>query len=410
MDISMIGIDFGSADVSRRERFALTASKSLALAQTFVEVHRAAGCVVLSTCNRTEVWCSGLAQGLLPLFLKETGAEEPAPGLFSQRYGEAAVRYLLELGCGMHSQIFGEDQILAQLKEALQHSHEAQLTDAALETLFRTAVTAAKQVKTSVRLSAKDRSVPGRAVSFLEERYGSLAGKRCLVIGNGEMGRLTCERLMEANCEVLMTLRRYRSGEAVIPQGCGVVPYEDRYQYVAEQDFLFSATLSPHHTLEVDRLTEAGIQPGCVLVDFAVPRDIAPEVSALEGVTLIGMDMLGTEPCCDPLELQAAQGILEEAYAGFAGWYTLRRIMPTLKQAAEQTALLTGEKLEKPYRRLSLQGSELHKLQKQVQSASQKAVQALLLGAKEHMMPEEWERCISALEKSARELPERKKG
>ena len=74
-----------------------------------------------------------------------------------------------------------------------------------LETLFRTAIAAAKRVKTQVHLTAKDRSVPESAVSLLERRYGNVEGKKCLVIGNGEMGRMTCELLVRRGCEVLMT-------------------------------------------------------------------------------------------------------------------------------------------------------------------------------------------------------------
>ena len=107
-----------------------------------------------------------------------------------------AVRYLMELGCGIHSQIFGEDQILSQLKQAMAAAREGHYIDSVLETLFRQSVTAAKRVKTSVRLTPEIRSVPGgKPLVCCAEFMSDFRDKKALVIGNGEMGRLTAQLL-----------------------------------------------------------------------------------------------------------------------------------------------------------------------------------------------------------------------
>ncbi|MGI5897339.1 MAG: glutamyl-tRNA reductase [Oscillospiraceae bacterium] len=409
MDVAMVGIDYNSAGVELRERFALTASRGLSLAEVLVRRHGAAGCLVLSTCNRTEVWCSGLDGELLPLVLEETGHTAEHARYFVCRRGSEAVRYLMELGCGMHSQIFGEDQILAQLKEALRFSREHKFAGPVLETLFRTAITAAKQVKTKVRLTVKDTSVPERAIRLLEQRYGGLVGKRCLVIGNGEMGRLTAELLVSKGCEVLMTLRRYRNGQAVIPQGCGIILYEERYHSLPEQDFVFSATLSPHYTLEAGRIRETGFRKGCVLVDLAVPRDIDPAARALEGLTVYDMDDLGAEPSVDPESLRAAKLLLKQAADDFEQWADCRSHVQEVQYVGEQTAKLTAAKLTKPLRKLSLEKGERQWLQSEVEQAACKSLTRLMYGMRKHLGGSEWAACITALEQTVREWTEEQK-
>lgn len=404
MDISMVGIDYNTADVELRERFALTASRGLALAEVLVRRHGAEGCVVLSTCNRTEVWCSGLQGELLPLVLTETGSDTAHAECFISRCGMEAVQYLMELGCGMRSQIFGEDQILSQLKEALCLSREHKLAEPVLETLFRTAITAAKRVKTEVRLTAKDTSVPERAIHLLEQKYGGLKGKHCLVIGNGEMGRLTAELLVEKGCEVLMTLRRYRSGQAVIPQGCGIILYEERYRSLPQQDFVFSATSSPHYTLEAGQICDTGFRKGCVLVDLAVPRDIDPAARRLREIEIYDMDDLGMEPSADPESLREAKLLLQQAVDDFEQWLDCRRHAAEIQRIGGRTAKLTAAKLTKPLRKLPLEKDEREELQKKVELASCKSVAKLMYGMRKHLNSSEWAACVAALDKTADEL------
>lgn len=159
------------------------------------------------------------------------------------------VRHLMEVASGLRSRIWGEDQIISQVKDAIALAREAGCTDGVLETLFRSAISAGKEVKTEVRLTAVPTSAASMAVELLAAKLGDLAGKKALVIGNGEMGRLSASLLQQAGCEVWVTLRTYRHGETIVPPGCGVVPYEERFHHMEGCDFLISATTSPHYTV-----------------------------------------------------------------------------------------------------------------------------------------------------------------
>lgn len=152
MDISMTGIDFQKAGISNRELFSFTKSSAIQAVQKALVLSGADGCILLSTCNRTELWLSGspaLSPYLTLCRLKGIQPERYA-SLFVHRFSNQAIRHLFELSCGLKSQIFGEDQIITQVKQALFLSREAGCTGTVLEKLFQYAITASKRVKSEV--------------------------------------------------------------------------------------------------------------------------------------------------------------------------------------------------------------------------------------------------------------------
>ncbi len=405
MDISMVGIDYSKATIEHREKFALTTCHGAELAKKIIEDYKAKGCIILSTCNRTELWFSGLKGSPMEVFLKEKGME---PGeynkFFTERFGEEAADYLLELSCGMHSQIFGEDQILTQVKTALENGRENTHVDSVLETLFRMSITAAKKVKTEVKLTAKNMSVPEGAVTLLEKSMGSLEGKKCMVVGNGEMGRLMAEILVNRGCEVSMTLRQYKRQDAIIPKGCEVILYEKRYDNVADKDLIFSATLSPHFTIRKEELEDKLLHKEYIFVDLAVPRDIDPTISELENVVVYDMDQLGVDGNFNTEKINMAKVILNKYKEEFVDWYYFREWIPRVQDISEITGELTDAKLTKAYRSIDITKEEQMKLQKNIQTATKKAVSKLILDLREHLEKEKWCECITALEAAARRM------
>lgn len=406
MKIEMIGIDYQKASVGERERFALTVSKSAALGAAMVKRHGASGCVALSTCNRTELWCSGLGRReLQDAWRKETGCT-PAEleHFFVVRSGMEAVQYLLELGCGLHSQILGEDQVLAQIKSAAQAAREGGSLDPVLDTLFRVAATAGKRVKSAVRLTEKNLSVPQSAVEAARRLAGTLRGKRCLVIGNGEMGRLTCRLLAEAGANVLMTLRQYKKKDAVVPKGCQAIPYEERYRCLSETELLFSATLSPHYTIEAETLSRALHGKKLLCFDLAMPRDIDPEAGSLEEVSLYDLDRLGVELSCDPDSLKQAEELLSDYAEEFERWYHFREFVPVVGEVSAAASALTAARLEKTYKKAPPELRE--QLRRQTENAVEKSFAKLLYGLREHLDREHWKACLDAVQEVVEEWRE----
>ena len=346
MNLVMSGLDYRRAPVALREGLSFTRTQGAELCARLREESGLLGCVLLSTCNRTELYCSCPPQVQVDpaaLLCQAVGAtDQDLEGAFVTRRGEEAARHLMEVAAGLQSQIWGDDQIVSQVKQAVADARERKTADPVLETLFREAAAAGKEVKSQVRLSRVPVSAASRAVELLSQAAGGLAGRRALVIGNGEMGRLAAGLLYEAGCHVTITLRSYHHGETLVPAGCSVVPYEERYRVMREMDLLLSATVSPHYTVAEEELGEGAVPP--LMVDLAMPRDIEPAVGERPGVRLFNMDDLGA--AVDRAVPAQAQAILERHLERVDQWSRYRESLDALeevKRAITRRVLLTDD-------------------------------------------------------------------
>ena len=343
MRLQMIGIDHSTAQIAVRERFAFTKSAAEQVLQTLKKIDGVRGCVLLSTCNRMELYVSVDEDTRMDLcaWICEYRQlpVEPNRAYFCPREGLDVAHHLFELSCGLCSQIMGEDQILTQVKDALGMAREVYTTDNCLEVLFRQAVTVAKQIKSSIVFEKGNRSAASAAIELLRERGAVFTGKHALVIGNGMMGRLTAQALMQEGVQVTVTVRQYRSGIVDIPEGASRINYGERYQKLPEVDYIFSATASPNLTITPEGLSGIAVD-GKIFVDLAVPRDIDPAVGELEGVRLICMDDLHVTPlsATQQEQYQLAQERLAQACEEFSRFYYNRDLIPRIGRLSDAAA------------------------------------------------------------------------
>ena len=336
MRLTMSGLDYSVASIALREQLSFTKNGVLDMDRLIAQEPGVLGAVLLSTCNRTELYLS-YAGGPAPdpgeLLCRAAGADyQDFAHAFVTRRGDDCVRHLMEVACGLRSQILGEDQILTQVKTAVALAREAGTADGVLETLFRTAASCGKAAKTGGRLTGLPTSAAHQAVAALKERLGDLDGKRALVIGNGEMGRLAASLLRDTGCTVTVTLRSYRHGETVVPAGCAVAPYDDRYAAMEGMDLLVSATTSPHYTVMSDSFT-AVADPPRLLVDLAIPRDIQPELgSEVAGVVLLNVDDLSQQTGADAKALARVHAGIQAYMERFYQWNNYRESLPVLEE------------------------------------------------------------------------------
>ena len=337
MSISMIGIDYKKASVDVRAQFSFTKKNTVAALENLKKEPGILGCIILSTCNRMEIWASTGEdwKGSLYEFLCREKEKDPDEfrQYFVSRKEEEAVEHLFYLTSGLKSQILAEDQIITQVKDALALSREAYCTDNVLEVLFRMAVTAAKKVKTQVSFSRANSSVIHQAIERLENQGFSIQGKTCMVIGNGEMGKVTALALKEAGADVTVTVRQYRSGIVTIPQGCDRINYGERLEFLPKCDLAVSATASPNYTLTMEQIENAEIPGHIVLIDLAVPRDIEPSAGTLSNVTLYDIDSFKIDAVSPKLQasLDQAGKILQEQQEEFYSWYNGRDLIPRIQ-------------------------------------------------------------------------------
>ena len=321
----MTGIDYTLADIDARQRFSFTPSQLEALYAALSGQNGIEGCVVISTCNRTELYLSCDDSFALPPFSALCAAmgldPDDYPGLYFEEYGDGAVNHLCLLACGAKSQIFGEDQIISQVKNALVLARKLRAVDPVLEVLFRTAVTCGKRVKTELRLTDRETSIGTKLADKLGE---TPSARRILVIGNGEIGRLCADVLARRGYDVTMTVRRYRHAQIEVPDGVRTAEYALRYELLPSFDAVASATRSPHFTLERAELERLAARPA-LYFDLAVPRDIETSVAALPGVTLYDVDALGdTRTDAQERQLAAVRNYVDKHKGDFYKWCDYR--------------------------------------------------------------------------------------
>jgi glutamyl-tRNA reductase len=409
----MAGIDYTRADIHQRERFTFTASALDAALEWITQAYPHLGCVIIATCNRTELYLSGKKR-------EDPGPEHmlwtlkaPSPpdcsdeipsDLWVCRHGMDAVEHLFLLASGLKSRIVGEHQILAQVKGALDAAQKAKSTDPVLERLFQMAIGGAKRIKTETNMNRTDVSIASVALECIRA-YGRghqlpLYGMKCLVIGNGVIGRQTAEHLVNAGCQVTVTLRQHRQGAALVPQGCKVIDYDQRYAFLLEYTVLISATTSPHYTLTVEQLSALWDSRKRLFIDLAVPRDIEPALRSLEELTLVDIDQLGKGGLEKPEQSDevAIQAILHEAMTEFTHWYAFRAYVGSIaaiQQAASADMVL---RLNRHLASLGLDAESQNRLRNALAHASQRVLGKLLFGLRDTLDRRMWEPCFQALE------------
>ena len=284
-------------------------------------------------------------------------------------------------------------------------AREQQALDTALEILFRTAVTGAKKVKSRVLFSNVDRSVAAAMMSLLETEGIQVDKKRCLVIGNGEIGRLAAAELVKAGGEVFMTLRQYKKKEAVIPAGCRVIDYDRRYEVLPETDLAVSATVSPHYTLTAELMKEACPEHELVLVDLAIPRDLDPRIREELPVRLYDMDSFSSlKQEGDERQTAEADKILEKYEREYEQWYAFREYVPVVKSIAAMAGADTAARLRKKLKQQGLEAETRAELEQAIEKTAAKVTAKLCYGIRENMETEEWKPLLEGLLRSAEEL------
>ena len=402
----MIGIDHSKASVDVRAKFSFTKKRAVEAMKKLKEEHGILGCIILSTCNRMEVWVSTQDDKEISLYEflcreKEVKKDE-YQDYFMKRENEEAVRHLFYLTSGLKSQILAEDQIITQVKDALTLARDAYCTDNVLEVLFRMAVTAAKKVKTEVTFSRANTSVIHQAMERLRNQGFSFEGKTCMVIGNGEMGKVTALALKEAGADVTVTVRQYRSGVVNIPQGCKRINYGERMELLPDCDLVVSATASPNYTLTKENFEEIKLDAASVvLIDLAVPRDIDPEVGKLQNVSLYDIDSFRIDAASPKLQasMQKAGEILDDQMKEFYDWFNGRDIFPRIEEIKADAVEDLNLRITKILKKTPMEQKDRESLLRAIDTAAGKVVNKMIFGLRDSLEQEVFLDCVEGLEK-----------
>lgn len=296
------GISHKTTPIDLREKFAIGESARPSLGAFLRSGSGVEEQVILSTCNRVEIYGAGTdpRRGIaraLEMFERHTGLLESVilPHLYGLA-GRDAVRHLFGVASGLDSLALGETEILGQVKTAYLHSHQAGLTGRTLNTLFQKALTVGKKVRTQTAVGEGKVSVASIAVDLARKIFYGLKDKTVLVIGSGEVAGQVCEALSADGVAKLWIANRHQEraeGLAALHRG-EALPFEQIDARAAEADIILSSAASPKAIIHRDRVESwrRGRRRALFLVDLGVPRNIDSTVSELNDVYLYNVDDL----------------------------------------------------------------------------------------------------------------------
>ena len=301
MTLLALGLNHQTSPVALRERVAFAPDALAPALESLRQRHGVGEAAIVSTCNRTELYCHAPAGSneALSAFLAEAGGLGLSQ-LHEYLYlheGDAAVRHLYRVAAGLDSMVLGEPQILGQVKQAYQVARSAGALGPALERLFQSSFAVAKRVRTDTRIGASPVSVAYAAVRLAERVFGKLERYTALLIGAGDTIELCARHLQQSGLRrMLVANRTVANAESLAAQFQGqALRLADVPQRLAETDLVIASTASRNPVL-TRAMVEAALaqrrRRPMLLIDLAVPRDIEPTVSGLEDVFLYGIDDL----------------------------------------------------------------------------------------------------------------------
>jgi glutamyl-tRNA reductase len=303
MPILVLGLSHRTAPVALRERFAFGEPRLPDALQQMKQAGRANEAVILSTCNRVELYVSTnldpsqAFQGLIEFLKTCHDYHEPLGEEIYRLTEPHSVEHLFKVACGLDSMVLGETEILGQLKKAYELALHHRHTGPALNKAFQRAFNVAKQVRTETNIQRGATSVAGAAVELAEKIFTELEHRKVMVIGAGDTSEKAARALLSRGAHsIIVANRSYdRAVELARELGGRAVHFDawaDEFQKV---DVVISSTSAPHYILDRAKLeplmTRRHNQP-LLLIDIAVPRDIDPEVNLLDNVYLYNVDDL----------------------------------------------------------------------------------------------------------------------
>jgi len=367
MPVQVGGLNHRVAPLELRERLAFSAAE---LKNRFQAGSLPAGMdelVVLSTCNRTEVYACGEDDTALRVALegvlsaKRGAAVSLTDSQFYGFGGEMAVRHLFRVAASLDSMILGESQILGQVREAYRLAQEGRTSGRVLSRLFQQAVRVGKRARSETAISAGAVSVSSVALDLARKIFGDLSGRQALVLGAGETGELTLSLLVDQGVEsVLVANRTYRRAvELALKYHGTAVNYDELHKYLAQADIVLSSTSAPHFILTRDNAGPylARRHRPVFLIDLAVPRDIDPALAELENCFLYNIDDLQGVVQANVQERQSQVGMVEEIVESecteFMSWYESLAVVPLIRSLHAKMDSLRRREVEKVLGKLS---------------------------------------------------------
>lgn len=364
MNLIAVGVNHRTAPIEIREQLWLSAQESKQLLISLVEGGIAAEAVVISTCNRTELFAvPRLAEAGADFFkqflIEHKGVrKEVKPEHFFSLFACGAAKHFFEVAAAADSMIVGDAQILGQVKDAYRLAAEAGATGTVLNHLCHMAFAASKRVRSETELTDGAVSISYAAVELSRKIFSDLASKKILLIGAGETAELAAKHLIDKNAtQISITNRTPENAVALAERlntASGIVPFESFAAELHTFDIVISAVSNAGTVIsaaELDTAMRLRQNKAMLVLDIGLPRNIDPKASELYNVFLKDIDdlsiIVGKNLERRKAELPKVAAIVEEELIAFERWHHALQAVPTIKQLQEKFNEIKTTELEK---------------------------------------------------------------
>ena len=360
MTFLAVGINYNTAPVSVRERLSFSTDILESSLKELLRVDDIEEAAILSTCNRTELYCSSTLNNEKSLInwvaeSKQINIDDFAPYLYFHT-DRSVCRHIFRVACGLDSMVLGEPQILGQMKTAYQAAFDAGALGKNLGTLFQHTFTAAKKVRTDTAIGSSPVSVAFAAVQLAQQIFDKLSEQTALLIGAGETIELAARHFSQQGIgRIIIANRTYDKAQALAAQFNGyAISLSELPTHLAEADIVISSTASQLPILGKGRVESAlkkRKHKPMFMVDLAVPRDIEAEVDQLRDVYLYTVDDLQNtiDQNMNSRRLAAAQAeeIIDTQVDYFLAWLRVQGAQSTILDYRTQAENARDEVLQK---------------------------------------------------------------
>lgn len=360
MHVTLVGISHKTAPVAVRERFSFAPEE---LPEALPRFGGAA--VLLSTCNRTEVYLSAhhpIAAGSVVALLRELKGSIEAPDeIFYQLNDLEAARHLFRVAAGIESMVLGESEILGQVRSAFAASTAAHANNAVLSQLFHAAIRVGRQARSQTQIGRNAVSVSSTAVALARRTLGELSERTVLVVSAGEAGKLTARSLAEHGASRLLVTSRTadRAQELAAELHGKPVAFEQLGEAMAEADIVITSSSAPEFLIGQQEVAQAVAGRNgrpLLLIDIAVPRDIDPAVRGHPQVHLYDIDdlqaLVDEHRSARAREVSKVELLIDEGLRRFEEWLRSRGVVPTVAALRERADVLREAELARTLKRL----------------------------------------------------------
>lgn len=353
--LSVVGLSYKTAPAEVRERFAFAETEIIPAVGALRTIGGTDECLLVSTCNRTEVYLVTPAEPPVPQVLEHLdaahtrGVSTDVPPVYIHRGVEAA-RHVLRVTAGLDSMVLGEGQILGQIRRAFEIARTAQTTGPVLNRLMQVALSAGRRVRRETGLARSAPSVPRAAVGLCREVLGSVRGRRLLVVGAGDIAALVVKEFGAAGAMLIAvanrTLETGRSLAALV--GADAISLDDVRRVSGEADIIVACAAVTKPILVPEMLQRVhDPRLPLLVIDLGIPRCVDATVASLPGVHLYDLDALsptGASPLSAD-DLAKAERIVEEALVAFEQWLASRAAAPLLRALQGQVETIVDREL-----------------------------------------------------------------